>query len=235
AVTLTDGSIIGTGGVLTGTNYAVAKGSISAILAGNAGLTKTSSNTVTLSGVNTYTGVTAINEGVLSVASLADGGVASGIGAAVANASNLILAGGTLKYSGSSVAIDRAFTLSDATSSTIEVSTAGSNLTLNGAAASSSGAFIKSGAGTLTFNADNLYGGSTTVNAGSLVVTSTGSLGNSSSALIISSATLDLQRAITVGSLSMSGTAPAITNSTGTSSFEVTGTMRCWVMRWPTR
>ena len=50
AVSLIDGSITGTTGVLTGSSYAFQNGSVSAILAGNATMTKTAAGTVTLSG-----------------------------------------------------------------------------------------------------------------------------------------------------------------------------------------
>ncbi len=67
AVTLTSGSITGTG-TLTSTSYfAVKSGTISAVLAGSHGLTKTTSGTVTLTGANTYTGSTTIYAGTLQV------------------------------------------------------------------------------------------------------------------------------------------------------------------------
>ena len=67
AVTLASGSISGSGGVLTGTSYAVQSGSVSAILGGSGALTKSTAGTVTLSGVNTYTGNTIITGGTLAI------------------------------------------------------------------------------------------------------------------------------------------------------------------------
>ena len=66
---LTNGTVDGSGSAtLTGTSlFDVRHGAVSAILAGNAGLTKTSTDTVTLSGNNSYTGATAINGGRLLV------------------------------------------------------------------------------------------------------------------------------------------------------------------------
>jgi len=75
AVTLKNGgAIIGSGGVLTGSSYAVESGAVSAILGGGASLTKTTPGTVILSGSNTYTGNTTVSAGVLSLtnACLAD-------------------------------------------------------------------------------------------------------------------------------------------------------------------
>ncbi len=66
-VSLQSGSIAGTTGVLTSTaNYDLRSGSVSAILAGSVGLDKTTTGTVTLSGANTYSGVTSISAGTLA-------------------------------------------------------------------------------------------------------------------------------------------------------------------------
>jgi autotransporter-associated beta strand protein len=75
AVTLTSGSITAgaAGNALTGTSYTLnpssgTNHSISAVLAGTSiALTKSSAGTVTLSGNNTYTGLTTINGGILEV------------------------------------------------------------------------------------------------------------------------------------------------------------------------
>lgn len=66
-VTLTSGSINGSG-TLTGTSYAVADGTINAILAGTGGLTKTTAGTVNLNSANTYSGATTLTAGTLQVA-----------------------------------------------------------------------------------------------------------------------------------------------------------------------
>jgi fibronectin-binding autotransporter adhesin len=81
------------------------------IIGGAVGLTHSGSGSLTLSGANTYTGVTRITGGVLSTGLLADGGAASGIGQASNAATNLVIDGGTLRYTGAGVRINRAFTV----------------------------------------------------------------------------------------------------------------------------
>jgi fibronectin-binding autotransporter adhesin len=81
------------------------------IIGGTVGLTHSGTGSLTLSGANTYTGVTRIIGGVLSTGLLANAGVASGIGQASSTASNLVIDGGTLRYTGAGVTINRAFTV----------------------------------------------------------------------------------------------------------------------------
>lgn len=109
---------------------------INVLIGGTSNLTKSDTGQLTLGGLNTYTGVTTIAGGVLSVATLANGGSNSGIGASSNASSNLVLNGGTLRYTGGAVSVDRAFTLGTA-GGTIETNgTAGAlNLTSTGATA----------------------------------------------------------------------------------------------------
>ena len=152
-----------TGGDNTSTSF---NGTIS----GTGGLTKIGAGNQTLAHNSTYTGATTINGGTLSVAVLANGGTASGIGSSTNAASNLVLGGGTLQYTGGNQSTDRNFTLTAATTSTIDVASAAANLTVNGTSTATSGGLTKAGAGTLTLGGVNTYTGTTTISAGTLVL-----------------------------------------------------------------
>ena len=103
AVTLTSGSITGSGtGTLTGSSYGVQSGSVSAKLAGaSVVLTKSTAGTVTLSGINTYTGATNVDGGTLAV---------SGAGTINSTSAINVAAGAKFVYN-SSVALTVAPTL----------------------------------------------------------------------------------------------------------------------------
>jgi autotransporter-associated beta strand protein len=80
-VQLTGGSLIGSGGILTSNAvFDLQAGAVSANLAGNAALIKTTDGSVTLSGLNTCTGPTTITGGTLAL---------SGAGAIASSAINI--------------------------------------------------------------------------------------------------------------------------------------------------
>ena len=86
---------------------------------------------------NTTTKPIVITGGILSVSTLANGGVASGLGKSTNAAISLILNGGTLQYTGGAVSTDRLFS----------VGTAGGTLDASGI-----GAVTFAGVGTIGFN-----------------------------------------------------------------------------------
>ncbi len=155
---------------------------------GTGGLTKSGGGTLVFTGANTYTGVTTLNAGTLSVGSISNGGVSSNLGAATNVATNLVFNGGGLRYTGSTGSTDRAFTINAGKTATFDITQAGTNLTVSGASPSSTGgALIKNGLGTLTLAGSLGYTGATNVSGGAL------SFGNGSgplSALTTSGITL---------------------------------------------
>ena len=91
---LSSGSITGTTGVLTSaTTMLLESGTVSAILGGSIGVNKTTAGTVTLSASNTYTGVTALNGGILEITNGAALGAISA-GTSVSSGATLQVSGG---------------------------------------------------------------------------------------------------------------------------------------------
>lgn len=101
---------------LTGTNKD--NNTLAALLTDNGSgvtaLTKSGTGTWVLTNPgSTYTGITRIDGGVLGVDKLADGGLASSLGASSAAAFNLVIgSGSTLRYTGTGDTTNRLFTLS---------------------------------------------------------------------------------------------------------------------------
>ena len=186
--------------------------SIESVIADNAtatALTKAGPGTLTLSGDNTYSGVTTVYTGTLSVSNLQNATVDSHIGNfPSAGATGLVLGGGTLKYTGGTTSIDRGFTLSTA-NSTIDVNTAGTALTLG---ASSLGAF--------TLNVTGGAGSTLEIGAATL----TAVVQHSSSAYLLANTTIAPSIPLTIASLSGSNqwvtfNGPSTSTVTGATTF----------------
>ena len=128
---------------------------IASVLQGSSQLVKTDLGTLVLTGNNTYTGGTRINQGTLQFTTDANLGDASG---------NLTLDGGTLRNT-NAIALARGVTLGGG-NGTFETL---SDLTINGVV-DGVGGFTKTGAAGLTLTGANSYSGSTIVSAGGLYV-----------------------------------------------------------------
>jgi autotransporter-associated beta strand protein len=159
------------------------------IISGSGALTKNGSGALTLSANNTYTGATTINAGTLQIGA---GGTTGSL-----STSSAITNNGTLVF-------NRTDTLTQGTNFASVISGTG-NLT-------------QAGAGTLTLSGNNTYTGATTINAGTVQITSTGLLGGGNyTGSIVNSGSLILSSSnaqILGGNISGSG---AITkNGSGT-------------------
>ena len=140
-------------------------------IAGGASLTKSGSGTLTINNTNSFAGPVTINGGVLVTGGFGPSGTATPIG----SGTTVNLGAGTLRYTGPSVSSDRAFTLNNAASS-IEVTTAASNLSLTGSV-SGAGGLTKLGAGILSLAGGNTFAGPTVVSGGTLALAADSSLG----------------------------------------------------------
>ena len=128
-------------------------------------LTKVGTGTLTLTGINTYTGGTNLNGGILAVNS----DVNLGTGALSFN-------GGTLQALVSGGGIDSSKAVNLAAGGGTFLADAGTASTLSGAI-TGVGAWTKSGPGTLTLTGVNTYSGGTNLNGGILAAASDLNLG----------------------------------------------------------
>lgn len=129
----------------------------------DAGFTKTGTGTLTLSnGANDFVGPVTVSAGLLATGTLANGGVASGIGEGGTAPANLVLQnGGGLEYTGADTSTDRGFTLA-AGQGHVSVDAAATTLTDSGTIVGA-GNLYKDGAGTLLLSGANTYTGGTTI------------------------------------------------------------------------
>ncbi len=153
-----------------------------------------------------YTGVTTIDSGAILIATnLAAegsvGGIVSSLGASGNAASNVVLNGGTLRYTGGTASTDRGFSLNSTgsidssgtglltlTGTILPNATGTDTLTLTGGTGgvlassyadngSDIGALTKAGTGTWTLATADNYSGTTTLSAGILDIGNSGALG----------------------------------------------------------
>jgi len=210
-------------------------GSLTATTPANLAITKTGAGTQTLSGTSSYTGVTTITGGVLAAGNLANGGVNSAIGASGTAAANLVINGGTLRYSGTGGSTDRLFTTGTA-GATLDASGSGAisftntgtgvqttpaasrSLTLTGTntgnntfagrltdAGAGATSLVKNGTGTWIATGSNSYTGGTTVNAGTLLVSNATGSGLGTGNVVVNGGKIGGSGAFTGGLTIVSG------------------------------
>jgi autotransporter-associated beta strand protein len=167
--------------------------SYSGAIVGSGAINIGGTHTQTFDGANTFTGVTTFKGGSLGVATIGDGGVASGnLGSATADAANLVFDGGALKYTGASSSTNRSFTINNLKTAIINVSESATELTMSGNSGASTGGLTKQGLGTLILTGTHAYTGNTLVSGGILKLGATGSLSSASKITVSSGATFDV-------------------------------------------
>ena len=138
--------------------------------------------TLTLSGINTYSGGTTVSVGVLSVTNDSNLGAANG---------GLILRGGELLTTGASFSSARPVTLSPLGNVNTLAATTGTTATYSGVfsgiGALTVGDFSNNGTVVLTNVANNYSGGTTVLSGGILSVNSNAVLGSASTGIILKS------------------------------------------------
>jgi len=158
---------------------------ISAVLAGSQGFTKTGAGILTLSGTNTFGGVLAVNGGTVSVSSL----LANGSNSQLGSGSILRLDGGTLRYSGAGSVnfgtFNRAVELGEG-GGTINTSTQ-AGFWFTAGPFSGPGSLTKTGTRQLIVQSNNSYDGDTFINEGELQIRTVTALGSSAGKTVVSS------------------------------------------------
>jgi outer membrane autotransporter protein len=152
ALALGNAVTLGAGGGAVDTNGHDA--TLAGTITGAGGLTKHGAGVLTVTGANTYTGGTTVTEGTLAI----------GTGAA--------LGSGSVTLDGAALRTDAALVLGNALTLGAgggTVDTNGHDATLAGTIAGAGG-LTKRGAGALTLTGANTYSGTTTIEAGTLIV-----------------------------------------------------------------
>ena len=176
------------GGASAGNNV------ISGAISGTGGLTKDGAGTWNLSGVNTFTGAGAVNQGTLAISG----------GAALADTADVtVAAGGTFRVDTAEV-ID---TLAGAGSTVLNA-----GLTLNQSVAtaytggiSGAGGLTLNGASTFSLSGANTYLGGTTINSGTLQISGGSALADAGAVTINPLGTLSVMTSETVGAVQNTG------------------------------
>lgn len=187
-------------------------------VSGGASLTQSGSGTLTLTITNDYTGVTTLAGGAVMVNALANGGVASPLGAASSAPANLVFNGGTLQYAGTTGAsTDHGATLG-AGGGTLALGGSGNPVTVAGAIVGTSGGVLtKTGNDALILSGTNHYDGATVIGAGILQVGTGGTTGNLGAGAITDNGSLVVNRNGTLILTNViSGTGSLTNNGPGT-------------------
>ena len=213
---MTAGTLAGTATSLQGdiTNNAAllfnqsTLGTYASVISGSGSVEKIGSDTLTLSGANTYTGSTTINGGRLQLTS---------VSSSIANSNSLVITSGTFNIA-SGAGAKTVNNLSGTSSGNI---TLNENITINqtsdgefqGTISGAGKSLTKTGANKLTLSGTNTYSGDTIVSAGTLEGNTLGLQGN-----ITNNSIVNFNQSASDGIYSgiMSGTGAVQKSGTGT-------------------
>jgi autotransporter-associated beta strand protein len=209
--------------IATGKNISVDSGvnlTIQSVIAGPSVVSKIGAGTLTLSGANTYTGATTISAGTLNLTGNLTGGTAitiDGTGVFTQGAASVISGSSSLTHNSTATSTlagvnsyTGATTINAGTLNLTGNLSGGTAITINGTGVFTQGAasvisgtssLTKNTADTTTLSGANTYNGTTTVNAGTLAIGATQTLGT-----ITGSGNLSLGSGFTLTSNSASST-----------------------------
>ena len=156
---------------------------LSGVISGTGTLTKLGAATLTLSGANTYTGITTNGGGIIVLNKAETIGASGPLGKSVAsNPGSIVMSGGTLQYSTVN-SNDYSGRFSTAAGQDYNIDVNGQSVPFSTALGSSGGELTLSSTtagGTLALLAPATYNGATTINSGTLNIGGASSLGGGS-------------------------------------------------------
>ncbi len=138
-------------------------------IVGISGLTKKGSGTLSISNVNGFTGPVNIQEGIVSISALANGGYNSPLGAATVDAANFNIDGGTLQLTTEEAIATNHNVLIGSNGAIIDVVNESAQVNFSGSF-SGDGVLIKDGDGQLELSSESTHA-ATIINAGSIELT----------------------------------------------------------------